>query len=464
MSAWKENTTWTCGASMADKDFVSSEQSHIMTEKIKGHLMEEEVKADIMKQYKNRPDLSMVDTNAGITNLHVPSDVIIDSSMPNIIHDGGQMWKKDDKLKEVKCVIPDGSYDGAYNSTVESCQQMGQFNYTTTCHISNVGLLAQKAEEYGSHNKTFEIGSKGTVTVRDAAGNKIFETAVESGDIWRMCQVKDIPIQDWIKLAVSRARATGAKAVFWLDSARAHDANMIGLVKKYLANHDTTDLDIEFLKPADACTFPIPELGTLAATDESDMEEDYPDYCDDVQIEDNQICQLDGAADPVTCNICQQSFEGKNKILKMISHKINYHYKDDFRRVCDEKGADGYFHCVEESCSAKKKQKADLYRHLASVHGYLDRFSSMAATRSLSVQVSHAQGPGPEQIPDLITQPVHQEQEPVANERGPQSLTPTSSETEDCQQTPPVSQVSAGVGNSSASDTDTNQGKIMHLS
>ena len=420
-------------------------------------------------------------------NLHVPSDVIIDASMPNVIRDGGQMWNKDDKLEEVKCVIPDRSYAGVYNAIVKNCQQKGQFDYITTVHVSNVGLMAQKAEEYGSHDKTFEIASEGIVTVTDAAGNKIFEHAVETGDIWRMCQVKDIPIQDWVKLAVSRAKATGDKAVFWLDPARAHDANLIGLVKKYLANHDTTGCDIEFLKPADACTlacdrareglntitctgnvlrdyltdlFPILELGTLAATqDESDedhdMEEEYPDYCDDMQID-----QLDGAADPVTCNICQQSFGGKNKILKMISHKINYHYKDNFRRVCDEKSSDGYFHCVEERCSAKHKQKADLYRHLASVHKYLDRFSNTPATRSLSVQVSPAQGTGLEQIPDLVTQPVHQEKEPVAKERGPQSLT----QPEDCQQTLPVPHVSAGVGNSSAADTDTNQGKMIDFS
>jgi len=223
-------------------------------DKIKGHPMEEEIKADIMKQYETRPGLAMVDSNAGITNLHVPSDVIIDASMPNVIRDGGQMWNKDDKLEEVKCVIPDRSYAGVYDAIVKNCQQKGQFDYTTTGHVSNVGLMAQKAEEYGSHDKTFEIASEGTVTVTDAAGNKIFEHAVETGDIWRMCQVKDIPIQDWVKLAVSRAKATGAKAVFWLDPARAHDANLISLVKKYLADHDTTGCDIEFLKPADACT------------------------------------------------------------------------------------------------------------------------------------------------------------------------------------------------------------------
>merc|ERR1711976_508246 len=164
------------------------------------------------------------------------------------------MWNKDDKLEEVKCVIPDRSYSGVYDAIVKNCQEKGQFDYTTTGHVSNVGLMTQKAEEYGSHDKTFEIASEGTVTVTDSAGNKIFEHAVETGDIWRICQVKDIPIQDWVKLAVNRARASGAKAIFWLDPARAHDANLIAPVKKYLSAHATHNLDIEFLKPADACT------------------------------------------------------------------------------------------------------------------------------------------------------------------------------------------------------------------
>merc|ERR1712227_1056148 len=167
---------------------------------------------------------------------------------------GGQMWNKDDKLEEVKCVIPDRSYAGVYGAIVKNCQEKGQFDWTSTGHVSNVGLMAQKAEEYGSHDKTFEIPAAGTVVVTDDAGNKIFEHAVEEGDIWRMCQTKDLPIQDWVKLAVSRARATGAKAVFWLDAQRAHDANLIQLGTKYLADHDTKGLDIEFLKPADACT------------------------------------------------------------------------------------------------------------------------------------------------------------------------------------------------------------------
>ena len=232
--------------------------------------MEKEVKADIMKQYETRPGLTMVDFNTGITNLHVPSDVIIDASMPNVICDSGQMRNKDDKLEEVKCVMPDSSYAGIYDAFVKNCHQKGQFDYTTTGHVSNIDLMAQKAEEYGSHDKTFEIASEGTVTVTDAAGNKVFEHAVQPGDIWRMCQVKDIPIQDWVKLAVSRAKATGAKAVFWLDPARAHDANIKSLCDKYLADHDLTGLEIGFAAPADAmtesCTRARAGLDTISCT------------------------------------------------------------------------------------------------------------------------------------------------------------------------------------------------------
>merc|ERR1711992_176609 len=177
------------------------------------------------------------------------------ASMPNVVRDGGQMWNKDDKLEEVKCVIPDRSYSTMYDAIIKDCQKHGQFDWTWAGHVSNVGLMAQKAEEYGSHDKTFEIPAKGTVVVTDAATDDvIFKHSVEVGDIWRMCQTKDLPIQDWVKLAVSRARATGAKAIFWLNPARAHDANLIQLANKYLANHDTEGLDIEFMTPADACT------------------------------------------------------------------------------------------------------------------------------------------------------------------------------------------------------------------
>merc|ERR1719383_1030278 len=205
-----------------------------------------------MDTYNKRPGLAMVDSNNGITNLHVPSDVIIDASMPNVVRDGGQMWNKDDKLEEVKCVLPDRCYSTMYGAIIEDCKANGQFDYKSTGHVSNVGLMAQKAEEYGSHDKTFEIPAKGTVVVTDEAGNTIFSHSVEAGDIWRMCQTKDAPIKDWVKLAVSRARASGAKAVFWLDPARPHDANLISLAEKYLKEHDTAGLDISFAKPLDA--------------------------------------------------------------------------------------------------------------------------------------------------------------------------------------------------------------------
>jgi len=239
-------------------------------DKIKGHAKEEEVKADLMKQYETRPGLAMVDSNNGITNLHVPSDVIIDASMPNVVRDGGQMWNKDDKLEEVKCVIPDRSYARSYEAIIKDCQAHGQFDWKSTGHVSNVGLMAQKAEEYGSHDKTFEIPEAGEMTVTDESGAVLFKHDVDVGDIWRMCQTKDLPIQDWVKLAVTRARATGAKAIFWLDPDRAHDANLIALANKYLKNHDITGLDIEFMKPADAmtasCTRARAGLDTISCT------------------------------------------------------------------------------------------------------------------------------------------------------------------------------------------------------
>merc|ERR1711971_420907 len=240
-------------------------------EKIKGHAKEAEIIADIDAAYATRPGLAMVDSDKGITNLHVPSDVIINASMPNVVGDGGQMWNKADKLEEVKCVIPDRSYATSYKAIIEDCQEHGQFDWTTTGHVSNVGLMAQKAEEYGSHDKTFEIQAKGTVVVTDAATDDvIFKHSVEVGDIWRMCQTKDLPIKDWVKLAVSRARATGAKAIFWLNPARAHDANVIALANKYLAEHDVAGLDIEFMTPADAmkvsCTRARAGLDTISCT------------------------------------------------------------------------------------------------------------------------------------------------------------------------------------------------------
>jgi len=280
------------GALFADLGINANNGLGDVYEKIKGHPQEAEVVADLTATYAKRPGLAMVDSDNGITNLHVPSDVIIDASMPNVVRDGGKMWNKDDKLEDVLCVIPDRCYADAYGVILEDCRKNGQFDWTTMGHNSNVGLMAQKAEEYGSHDKTFEIPTAGKVVVTDAAsGAVIFEHDVEPGDIWRMCQTKDVPIRDWVRLAVSRARATGAKAVFWLNPDRAHDANIMGLVHKYLADHDTSGLDIAFAKPADAmqiscdraragldtitCTgnvlrdyltdlFPILELGTSA--------------------------------------------------------------------------------------------------------------------------------------------------------------------------------------------------------
>lgn len=239
-------------------------------DKIKGHPMQAEVEADIMKQYETRPGLAMVDSNKGITNLHVPSDVIVDASMPCVVRDGGAMWNKDDALEEVKCIIPDRCYAGAYGAIIEDCIANGQFDWTTMGNVANVGLMAQKAEEYGSHDKTFEIPQAGTVVVTDEAGNTIFSHAVEAGDIWRACQTKNAPIEDWVKLAVTRAKATGSKAIFWLDPARAHDRNIIALAEKYLKDHDTTGLDIAFATPVEAmkesCTRARAGLDTISVT------------------------------------------------------------------------------------------------------------------------------------------------------------------------------------------------------
>jgi len=221
-------------------------------DKIRGHAKQTEVETDIMHCYNKRPRVAMVDSNKGITNFHVPSDVIIDASMPCVVRDGGAMWNKDDKLEAVKCIIPDRSYSTMYQACLEDCKQNGQFDWTTMGHTSNVGLMAKKAEEYGSHDKTFEIASAGTVVVTSSTGGQIFSHAVEKGDIWRMCQTKDAPVKDWVKLAVSRARATKAKTIFWLDPARAHDRNLIDLATEYLKDHDTTGLDIVFKTPVEA--------------------------------------------------------------------------------------------------------------------------------------------------------------------------------------------------------------------
>jgi isocitrate dehydrogenase len=211
-----------------------------------------EVEADIQAQYANRPALAMVDSDKGITNLHVPSNVIIDASMPAAIRSSGQMWGPDGKLHDTRAMIPDRCYAGIYQEVISFCKEHGAFDVPTMGNVCNVGLMAQKAEEYGSHDKTFEIGSTGTVRVIDEAGKVLLEHSVEAGDIWRMCQTKDLPIRDWVQLAVNRARATGSAAYFWLDPQRAHDANLIGLVERYLQDHDTDGLDIRIMSPVEA--------------------------------------------------------------------------------------------------------------------------------------------------------------------------------------------------------------------
>ena len=211
-----------------------------------------QIEADIKAQYNERPWLAMVDSNKGITNLHVPSDVIVDASMPCVVRDSGKMWNKDNRLEDVKCVIPDRCYATMYQEIISFCKQNGQFDVSTMGNVANVGLMAQKAEEYGSHDKTFQIADNGTVRVTDDQGNVVFEHQVEKGDIWRMCQTKDAPIRDWVRLAVSRARATGSPAIFWLDNHRAHDRSIITKVQSYLKDHNTDGLDITIKSPVHA--------------------------------------------------------------------------------------------------------------------------------------------------------------------------------------------------------------------
>ena len=215
------------------------------------------IEADIAAVYATRPSLAMVDSDKGITNLHVPSDVIIDASMPAMVRSSGQMWNVEGKLEDTKALIPDRCYSGIYEETIKFCRENGAFDPATMGNVSNVGLMAQKAEEYGSHDKTFQIKEAGTVNVIDSAGNTLMSHDVEAGDIWRMCQAKDIPIRDWVRLAVSRAQATGQPAIFWLDENRAHDKNLIVKVNEYLKDHDTTGLDIQILTPVEACKFSL---------------------------------------------------------------------------------------------------------------------------------------------------------------------------------------------------------------
>ena len=211
-----------------------------------------EIEADIQAVYATHPPLAMVDSDRGITNLHVPSNVIIDASMPAAIRTSGQMWGPDGKLADMKAMIPDRCYAGIYQETIENCKKLGAFDVTTMGNVANVGLMAQKAEEYGSHENTFELPADGTVRVTDEGGNVLLEHAVEQGDIWRMCQTKDLPIQDWVKLGVERARQTSSTAIFWLDKDRSHDAALIGKVERYLKDHDTSGLDIRILAPVEA--------------------------------------------------------------------------------------------------------------------------------------------------------------------------------------------------------------------
>ena len=210
------------------------------------------IEAEIQAVYARRPELAMVDSDKGITNLHVPSDIIIDASMPAAIRASGKMWGPDGKLHDTKALIPDRSYAGIYQEVIEDCKRHGAFDVATMGSVSNVGLMAQKAEEYGSHDKTFEINARGRVRVMDETGQTLLEHRVESGDIWRMCQTRDLPVRDWVKLAVQRARLTDTPAIFWLDENRAHDAKLIDKVRTYLREHDTEGLDIRILAPVEA--------------------------------------------------------------------------------------------------------------------------------------------------------------------------------------------------------------------
>ncbi|MBN3801963.1 NADP-dependent isocitrate dehydrogenase [Paraburkholderia sp. Ac-20336] len=218
------------------------------------------IEADIKAQYEQRPPLAMVNSDKGITSLHVPSDVIVDASMPAMIRESGKMWGADGALHDAKAVIPDRCYAGVYQAVIEDCKKHGAFDPVTMGTVPNVGLMAQAAEEYGSHDKTFQIPANGVVRVTDAAGAVLLEQPVEQGDIFRMCQTKDAPIRDWVKLAVNRARATGTPAVFWLDAARAHDAQIIKKVEQYLKDHDTNGLDIRVMTPVEAAKFSVERI------------------------------------------------------------------------------------------------------------------------------------------------------------------------------------------------------------
>jgi len=229
-----------------------------------------EIEADIEAVYETRPALAMVDSRKGITNLHVPNNIIVDASMPNVVRDGGRMWNNDDQLQDTIAMVPDRCYATMYKAILEDARERGQFDPSTMGSVSNVGLMAKKAEEYGSHDKTFEAPGDGTIRVVDASGTALLEQAVEPGDIFRMCQAKDAPIRDWVKLAVTRARASGSPAVFWLNEERGHDAELIEKVNVYLPEHDTTGLDIRIMKPVDAMRLSLERIrrgeDTIAVT------------------------------------------------------------------------------------------------------------------------------------------------------------------------------------------------------
>ncbi len=219
-----------------------------------------EIEADIQAVYEKRPDLAMVDSSKGITNLHVPNNIIVDASMPNVVRDGGKMWNKNDELQDCVAMVPDRSYATMYKEILEDAKKHGQFDPSTMGNVSNVGLMAQKAEEYGSHDKTFQAPADGTIRVVDSSGETLLEQTVEVGDIFRMCQAKDEPIQDWVQLAITRARVSGSPAIFWLDERRGHDKEIIKKLNKYLPEHDTTGLDIRIMKPQDAMRFSLERI------------------------------------------------------------------------------------------------------------------------------------------------------------------------------------------------------------
>ena len=221
---------------------------------------QQQIQADLQALYARRPGLAMVNSDKGITNLHVPSDVIVDASMPAMLRDSGRMWNAAGQLQDTKAVIPDRCYAGVYQAVIDDCKAHGAFDPATMGSVPNVGLMAQKAEEYGSHDKTFQIPADGTVRVTDDAGNVLMQHAVAAGDIWRMCQTKDAPVRDWVKLAVSRARLSNTPAVFWLDASRAHDAQLIAKVGQYLQEHDTSGLDIRILSPVEATRFSLQRI------------------------------------------------------------------------------------------------------------------------------------------------------------------------------------------------------------